>query len=735
MINTDNASNQYGLSRLTEDQFHASRHLLIMGFGSNISLDAVKRYGTNIQACINYMKDEQEHAEEQEEEEKSTTSKESKEDDAQTYKERIDALLEEQKSKHQQDVWSKESIYELVDRQYANNNGIDGFIEDCGEYSVNIDGVYAKEMGKCDMDTCPYIKREYRNRSIYDTNGKKRLRLYSHCESERSVVIQQFVDQMHINKYHLTDVGLRHIKNDENDRAVVTETDIAKPDWAPVYLDVIAQRKRFDKMMKNDRTKSNKFVTKVLEHDGNDSYSKDSNYTPYSFGIRFYYHKYYQNNSTKCEVLPETKPAVFEFGNAHINSKYSYSSWFVSPKHKSMKDEVLNATNHSLTIIQYENTVMKAIMKHKAIRGTIKGAGSLWKVVYEIPKGSRISEQHILAVLLYTNHIDLSASFSRSFHKLKGTERDDEIKERHSHYANWARILRETVECWGYSLWETAKTRSTFHHGISKQMTFDGFSHRFCGPTSTTLQYETAMISLFANQHEGEEEGVLISFKNNKKAASFFDCIRWSDCSGESEMLFLGGFDPLDVCGLTVLDNRLNMRYFNWITAMKVFRTGLTDGDVTTDKVRAVTVKHIDLLVDNLLNKRKANDIPAYIQTLFEEILSKIPRIIIDIGRMNEVICYTKGDGTVCYGYKRLKHLYFDDKNEIKWNVWRQLYPGLERIDIHSVVKIPSEENGVQFEYRESIFVDDVLMLGILSFLKQTKIKKIEIFYTKNSKD
>eukprot|EP01083_Nonionella_stella_P174865 607298_1 len=181
-----------------------------------------------------------------------------------------------------------------------------------------------------------------------------------------------------------------------------------------------------------------------------------------------------------------------------------------------MKDEVLNATNHSLTIIQYENTVMKAIMKHKAIRGTIKGAGSLWKVVYEIPKGSRISEQHILAVLLYTNHIDLSASFSRSFHKLKGTERDDEIKERHSHYANWAKLLREAVECWGDALWETIQTRSAFYHGISKKMIFDWFDQRFCCPTSTTLQYETAM--MFANQGEGDEDGIVISIKNNGHA-------------------------------------------------------------------------------------------------------------------------------------------------------------------------------------------------------------------------
>eukprot|EP01083_Nonionella_stella_P311324 1109706_1 len=701
-------------SELSEASLNTWQQLMQMGFDDNISLDAVKRKGTNIEQCINYILEHNK---------KKTSQKakqETKTDDPQTYKDRIDGVLRAVQLQSQREAHGQSQVqdmYGLVEK-YPNTKGIDGFIEDCGEYMMNIDDIYADNVNKCELDECPFIQREFRDRNVYDKNEEERFKLYSHCEDEKSVVIQQFLDQLHINKYHLTDIGLRSIGNNANDN--------------DGYHQVIANRKRFN-TIRNDGAKSNKFVTQILDHDEDDS--KHNQYTPYSFGVRFYYHDYYKNNDTKWEIVPGNKDA-YDYGNRHINASYSYASWFVSPKHETMKDEVLNAADgHNLTIIQYQNTVMKAIIKHKVLKGTVKGASDIWKEIYGISKRSLITAKHILSVLLYTNHPDLTAAFSQSFRKLSGSESDHDFKERHSYFANWARMLRETVECWGYGLWERRKSRQTFYHGISKTMVLDGFKQRFCCLTSTTLQYETAMMSVFANQREGDEEGTVISIRNDGSKVSFFDCIRWSDCNGESEMLFLGGFDPLDVCGLTVLDNRLNMRYFNWITAMKVFRTGLTDGDVTTDKVRAVTVKHIDLLVDNLLNKRKANDIPAYIQTLFEEILSKIPRIIIDIGRMNEVICYTKGDGTVCYGYKRLKHLYFDDKNEIKWNVWRQLYPGLERIDIHSVVKIPSEENGVQFEYRESIFVDDVLMLGILSFLKQTKIKKIEIFYPSNSMD
>eukprot|EP01083_Nonionella_stella_P108339 315019_1 len=119
-------------------------------------------------------------------------------------------------------------------------------------------------------------------------------------------------------------------------------------------------------------------------------------------------------------------------------------------------------------------------MKHKAMSGTIKGADYKWRIVYKIREGSVITMEHILAVLLYTNHTGLSAAFSRSFRKISESESDNQLKERHSYYTNWARLLREAVECWGYELWETTRTRSTFYHGISKQMAFDHFDQRFC---------------------------------------------------------------------------------------------------------------------------------------------------------------------------------------------------------------------------------------------------------------
>eukprot|EP01083_Nonionella_stella_P260704 888549_1 len=135
-------------SELTEASLKAWQQLMQMGFDENISLDAVKRKGTNIAKCINYILKQNSN--------KKTPRKpqeEIKTDDTQTYKDRIDRVLRVAGSQEQ-------DIYGLVEKEYAKNNGIHGFIADCGEYAMNIDSIYADNVNKCPLEQCKCIKRE-----------------------------------------------------------------------------------------------------------------------------------------------------------------------------------------------------------------------------------------------------------------------------------------------------------------------------------------------------------------------------------------------------------------------------------------------------------------------------------------------------------------------------------------------------------------------------------------------
>eukprot|EP01083_Nonionella_stella_P163994 541478_1 len=286
--------------QLSEDANTTWRQLISLGFDCDVSFKAAKQHGPIIKKCVEYIMEQQ------------MKSNAMNADANQGYEERIECVLALQRFKNEQHI--AYDIYDLVETAYGHKNGIDQFISDCGRYAMGIDDIYMDNINKCDME-CEYIQREYRNRDIYDTKTN-RFKLYEHSSNGRSIIIQQFVDQAHINKYHLTDIGLRthHAQQSANQ--------------------IIKRRKRFNKI-RNDNSKSNKFVTQIFDHDEDDS--KHNHHTSYSFGVRFYYHKYYKNNDAKEEILPGTK-GILEYGNMHINGYYSYSSWFVAPKHKTMKE-------------------------------------------------------------------------------------------------------------------------------------------------------------------------------------------------------------------------------------------------------------------------------------------------------------------------------------------------------------------------------------------------------------
>eukprot|EP01084_Bolivina_argentea_P310003 536296_1 len=122
-----------------------------------------------------------------------------------------------------------------------------------------------------------------------------------------------------------------------------------------------------------------------------------------------------------------------------------------------------------------------------------------WEVVYKIKRNCPITEQHILSIILYTDFDELQRECTRSFRKLSSTETDEELKDHHSEWANWAKALREAVEVWGI-YFEEAPSKEKFFHGINRQMVFSGFSQRFCSPTSMSLSEDIAFG--FANRND-----------------------------------------------------------------------------------------------------------------------------------------------------------------------------------------------------------------------------------------
>ena len=88
------------------------------------------------------------------------------------------------------------------------------------------------------------------------------------------------------------------------------------------------------------------------------------------------------------------------------------------------------------------------------------------------------------SILFYTNYSVQSYELSATFRRIFWNETDKSLKKRHSIFVNWARLLRETVECFGNTMQYSYP--SVYYHGIGQEMLFRGTNFNIYGPLSTT---------------------------------------------------------------------------------------------------------------------------------------------------------------------------------------------------------------------------------------------------------
>ena len=162
--------------------------------------------------------------------------------------------------------------------------------------------------------------------------------------------------------------------------------------------------------------------------------NSNDKYGEYAQGIRFYYHSYYKNNDARSELLPGSN--LHDGVNATMNPSYKYKDWYIAPKFKSLRDEILHGAKNTLSIIEYENTLEIAKYKYKYCINNINKAISLWDIVYGIKRGSLIQFDVYYQYYLY--RLTDSHKFSESFRKLKTSESDHYLKKTSSFY-HWAR--------------------------------------------------------------------------------------------------------------------------------------------------------------------------------------------------------------------------------------------------------------------------------------------------------
>eukprot|EP01084_Bolivina_argentea_P156386 272552_1 len=342
-----------------------------------------------------------------------------------------------------------------------------------------------------------------------------------------------------------------------------------------------------------------------------DSYTADnkiSDAASYGFGIRFYYWPWYKNNKEQDPENPGYKNSEM-----YVEGKYSDLKEEISACMTEMKDynEIIDQIKH----VFMPSDVIKAMTSRQVVKGDCPHDH------FEIPTDSPITVEHLTSILLYTNLTKLSYDFSKSFRRVKPNETVNEVKKRHYIFANWARLLRETIEAYGQATID-AKSK-TYFHGTSFLL-FDEFDAAFCGPTSCSPQIEVAM--MFTNSNNG----IILQFEDSGCWGNvmFLNCSFLSAYGHEDERLFIGGYDPVRFHSIRLSTKTGWQNYHFYIKPLNQYHS-IVKGNYYSSKIQKTDVKIIKKLIAHL-SCIKLNTFPSYINSIFARFCEKITELKIN---------------------------------------------------------------------------------------------------------
>ena len=429
---------------------------------------------------------------------------------------------------------------------------------------------------------------------------------------------------------------------------------------------VTTKRKRLQSARGMNRVENSKFVTKIqrTNESNNDEdekkniestemQPKKSGSGTYSFGLQYYYWDFHKK-------LAETDKIVKRGAVQELGRNIKYSSLYVAAKYKDLKDEVLNNKTCNINLNGFLQLRMNAALQIKSrkcrrIKANSMSPRNLLEN-YGIDKGSKIKEEHLLSVLLYTNFDTLSYQFSCTFRKMSLNETIESCRDRNKEFAIWSRLLIETVELFGTMMGGIFSNNKlqTFYHGISAPLVFSGFLTFFSSPTSTSTQLPVAAI--FANN-----DGIVLELGKYEDHVTFFDCT-WLSCfSNEDERLFIHGDNYLKIDSIRSMAENIDYRVF--INVLMIFdaaisghtqKFGLKGFKVTKKDVRILRrlIEHID---DKIEYKNK---FPKYINDMFYTLVMNKKWIKINLTDINSdrvlmkpLLCHNTNNLLLKYDY------------------------------------------------------------------------------------
>eukprot|EP01084_Bolivina_argentea_P087585 158184_1 len=307
----------------------------------------------------------------------------------------------------------------------------------------------------------------------------------------------------------------------------------------------------------------------------------------YSYGYRFFYWSFYQNNKEECD------PAQVDVGNVLVaNDGCKLCDFYVPAKYNSLKDEIMKNNICSLNVYQWNILVQKSTYYLQTSYVKTMECGIIYaKELYNMAELSPLHFDHLISIMVYCNYDKLQQKFSETYRKTDKNESNASLIRRHSNYAHLGRLLRELVECYG-SIQHTVSTNNIFYHGMTIQTQFQSIDACIKGPVSTTTSFTVA--AAFCNNQGIILQMTLSSFwgicrrsftwsLNNAAFRAYsvlqlFECPFISDYPNEQEVFFVGGYSTFLFQSIIRVPTAQN--YDRYVLALSLISEVLTNGGV-----------------------------------------------------------------------------------------------------------------------------------------------------------
>eukprot|EP01084_Bolivina_argentea_P208979 356090_1 len=522
------------------------------------------------------------------------------------------------------------------------------------------------QIKQCDVSTCSVTLRHYQTDGDFadaktQINENEVNRHKSHNDIDFEFAARRNLIQSERKNNKLSNLHRYEESNKYNLNVAPLYFDTESKEAENTFLDLVYSKIETDVDIQNDQVaKLQKYLSQnqhdsdSLKNDLNDlDHSNISNYiqcqvtmqtiknfirfvqlssSSFSTGFHFFYWDKFKNDTNgECED--------------RLNG-YTYSELFVSARFASLKIEILQSGYLSI-----QNWNAKVIAKAEGYYSTqrVKKTKAEYNFYDHITIGCHISIKHLMSIILYCDWSDLSTDFTGTFRRNSFLETLESVKERHSNYLHFAKLLVEAVTSFGINGDETnpenylmAIKMSGFELGLSeKEMDFQRqqlpsqaleyeYGPFFCGlsavlnipsfaiylkgPCSTSKVIEIAM-------NFSKRDGIIIELQNNddygSKQQPFFDCSWISKYGEENERLFIAGRRRLRLASIRIIETTENFeKYLNVFYAFDGMLSYMPC--VPNYYLDSSHFRILDRLISNKLNETITFQFHQYIVDIFD---------------------------------------------------------------------------------------------------------------------